>query len=314
MADGIQESLYFLYAIKKSPYCFNLKWKDIKPVTASLFGPGIFEELRQNRVISTYGDENGIEIINVKNIHHDISDDEKEDIFKKFITFFSNNKLVTGLMEIMYLDRKLAQFLMDSLEQNNNEEIEAGRASFPIINYVDFYYSNAFSNYFMDRIEKNDLNMEKFKGFLGKDWFVELIIILRDGSYNNNSMHQSIENNSNEFVMGIKNLLENDMLAVMIEHLNSFLNDSDVNHALSRYSYKAMREKRIKRFYYWLAIANDIMVGLEFVIGSIFFLPSESKYSTLGVYLFILGSSQLLIRPMIQIAKTIHIWLLHKNR
>ncbi|MGE9810912.1 YrhK family protein, partial [Ferroplasma acidiphilum] len=51
----------------------------------------------------------------------------------------------------------------------------------------------------------------------------------------------------------------------------------------------------------------------EFVIGSIFFLPSESKYSTLGVYLFIIGSTQLLIRPMINIARRIHIFFLHKK-
>ena len=79
------------------------------------------------------------------------------------------------------------------------------------------------------------------------------------------------------------------------------------------YASRSVKEKFIKRFYDWLSIANDIMVGLEFVIGSIFFLPSEKKYSTLGVYLFIIGSTQLLIRPMINIARRIHIFFLHKK-
>ncbi len=312
--NRLSAPLYFLYAIKRSPYCYNLKWKNIKGMVTAFFGKDILDELKNSRIINTYSDQNAIEIINVNDIKHDLSNDEKEEIFKKFISYSKDNALITGLMNIMYLDRKLAQFFMDLLEQKkNDDEITEAYALFPIINYTDFYYSQSFADFCRPYVDSLKLDMDKFDKYTNNEWFVKLIIILRDGSYNNNSLGKSIENNEDEFIDGIIELMKNDDLATIIENVDAFLNDSRVYKELNRYAYKAIREKKIKKFYYWLAIANDIMVGLEFVIGSIFFLPSESKYSTLGVYLFIIGSSQLLIRPMIQIARTIHIWLLHKK-
>ncbi len=66
-------------------------------------------------------------------------------------------------------------------------------------------------------------------------------------------------------------------------------------------------KEKIKRFYDWLAIANDVLVGMEFLVGSILFLPGHN--ATLGVYLFIIGSAQLLIRPFIQIVKRVHLFM-----
>ena len=86
------------------------------------------------------------------------------------------------------------------------------------------------------------------------------------------------------------------------------LNDKKINQALIKNEYKTIRKEKIQRFYDWLAIANDIAVGFEFVIGSILFLPHHD--ATLGVYLFIIGSSQLLIRPIIQIARKVQIYIL----
>lgn len=47
------------------------------------------------------------------------------------------------------------------------------------------------------------------------------------------------------------------------------------------------------------------MVGLEFLIGSIEFLPHNSYI--IGVYLFIIGSFQILMVPTIKLAKDIHL-------
>jgi hypothetical protein len=54
------------------------------------------------------------------------------------------------------------------------------------------------------------------------------------------------------------------------------------------------------------------MVGLEFLIGSFEFLPRANEL--LGVYLFIAGSSQLLIRPLIEISKRIHIYRINRTK
>ncbi|MFC4559300.1 YrhK family protein [Virgibacillus kekensis] len=53
-----------------------------------------------------------------------------------------------------------------------------------------------------------------------------------------------------------------------------------------------------------ISLLNDLTLGLEFLIGSIFFLFEDLK--TAGVVLFIIGSAQLLARPIIKIIHAIH--------
>lgn len=63
--------------------------------------------------------------------------------------------------------------------------------------------------------------------------------------------------------------------------------------------------KGIEKNYKILGLINDFMIGLEFLVGSIEFLPGH--LSTIGVYLFILGSFQILLIPTIKIARDVHI-------
>ncbi|TDT66441.1 YrhK family protein [Frigoribacterium sp. PhB116] len=53
------------------------------------------------------------------------------------------------------------------------------------------------------------------------------------------------------------------------------------------------------------SIVNDIMVAVWFVVGSILFF-SEST-TTAGTWLFLLGSVQLMIRPLIRLARRVHL-------
>ena len=315
MDNELASPLYFLYAIQRSPYGFNLKWKNIKPLVSYMFGDDIYKKLQDNRIISTYSDENILEIINVPDVRYNISDSDKETLFNKFIGYAARNPLIEGILKIMYLDRKIAQFIMDILSQDagKTQDDFTIYADFPVINSPDFYYSNAFADYCKPYIENFKLDMEKIRPYIGQEWFTRLIIILRDGSFNS-SFSKAVENNEGSFISGLKEIVENDYLSQIIVNLDSFLNSSDVNRSLLNFASRSVREKKVRRFYDWLSIANDIMVGLEFVIGSIFFLPSEAKYSTLGVYLFIVGSTQLLIRPMINIARRVHILVLHREK
>ncbi|WP_308388767.1 YrhK family protein [Acidithiobacillus sp. AMEEHan] len=61
----------------------------------------------------------------------------------------------------------------------------------------------------------------------------------------------------------------------------------------------------IDRRYETLSIVNDFIIGFLFLIGSIFFFYSATE--TAGVWLFVIGSAQLLIRPSIRLAHNIHI-------
>lgn len=50
---------------------------------------------------------------------------------------------------------------------------------------------------------------------------------------------------------------------------------------------------------------NDILIGIWFLIGSILFFWTTTKDA--GIWLFVLGSAQLLIRPLIRIIRKVHL-------
>lgn len=61
----------------------------------------------------------------------------------------------------------------------------------------------------------------------------------------------------------------------------------------------------IKERYDALNALNDILIAMWFLIGSFFFLDSDLTVD--GTWLFILGSMQMLIRPIIELSRLIHI-------
>jgi len=65
----------------------------------------------------------------------------------------------------------------------------------------------------------------------------------------------------------------------------------------------------IQRKYEVVSIVNDVMVAVWFVIGSVLFFSETT--TTAGTWLFLLGSVQLLIRPVIRLTRHIHVHRLH---
>lgn len=65
------------------------------------------------------------------------------------------------------------------------------------------------------------------------------------------------------------------------------------------------RKVVIQERYEWLHILNDLMLGLWFVIGSIMFFYGSLTYW--GTWLFVAGSAQMMIGPLIRIAHKIHL-------
>lgn len=61
----------------------------------------------------------------------------------------------------------------------------------------------------------------------------------------------------------------------------------------------------IRQRYQTISILNDFLIGIWFLIGSIaFFWPA---WEHTGVWLFVLGSAQLIVRPTIRLAHRIHL-------
>lgn len=61
----------------------------------------------------------------------------------------------------------------------------------------------------------------------------------------------------------------------------------------------------VRRRYETLSIVNDVLVALWFIAGSLLFF-SEST-TTLGTWFFLVGSVELLVRPVIRLSRNLHV-------
>lgn len=61
----------------------------------------------------------------------------------------------------------------------------------------------------------------------------------------------------------------------------------------------------LRRRYEVLSIVNDILVAIWFIIGSILFFSPET--ASAGTWLFLIGSVQLLCRPVIRFVRHVHV-------
>ncbi len=64
-------------------------------------------------------------------------------------------------------------------------------------------------------------------------------------------------------------------------------------------------ELRIRGRYEVISILNDILVAVWFIVGSILFFFEST--ATAGTWLFLLGSTELLLRPVIRLTRRTHL-------
>jgi hypothetical protein len=64
-------------------------------------------------------------------------------------------------------------------------------------------------------------------------------------------------------------------------------------------------EVLVRRRYETASILNDILIALWFIVGSIMFFSEE--WTTAGTWCFLLGSLELLIRPVIRLTRQVHL-------
>lgn len=65
----------------------------------------------------------------------------------------------------------------------------------------------------------------------------------------------------------------------------------------------------IRDRYEVVSIVNDILIGIWFLVGSIFFFSESLTYA--GTWLFVLGSVEMLIRPVIRFTRRVHLQRYH---
>jgi hypothetical protein len=57
--------------------------------------------------------------------------------------------------------------------------------------------------------------------------------------------------------------------------------------------------------YETLSTVNDLLIAVWFLIGSILFFQESTAYA--GTWLFVIGSAQLMIRPIIRLSRRVHL-------
>lgn len=67
----------------------------------------------------------------------------------------------------------------------------------------------------------------------------------------------------------------------------------------------------IRQRYEVVSIVNDILIGLWFIVGSFMFFSDELAYT--GTWCFVLGSVEMLIRPVIRLLRRVHLQRLHPD-
>ncbi|MHA6802906.1 YrhK family protein [Salinifilum ghardaiensis] len=65
----------------------------------------------------------------------------------------------------------------------------------------------------------------------------------------------------------------------------------------------------VRQRYEVVSIANDLLIGTWFLIGSLFFF--SEALMTAGTWLFVLGSIEMLIRPTIRFVRRVHLARFH---
>lgn len=67
----------------------------------------------------------------------------------------------------------------------------------------------------------------------------------------------------------------------------------------------------VRQRYEVISIINDLLIGTWFIIGTICFFFSSLVYA--GTWLFLLGSIEMMIRPMIRLARRVHLRRYHPD-
>ncbi len=62
---------------------------------------------------------------------------------------------------------------------------------------------------------------------------------------------------------------------------------------------------RISDRYEVASILNDLLIAAFFIVGSILFFQESTSYA--GTWLFLLGSIELAVRPLIRLARRVHL-------
>ena len=278
-----------------------------------IFGEGICQKLIENEIVETCSEDEALEISNLNNISFNLSRDNRESLYGSIVNILQQDPFALGIMQTVYASRKTGRLILDSINFNitvnklEDKYINL-RIAMAMLLSSEFYYSAALKG-ISKAAAVHDLPLDSYRSELQKDWFIRIIMLARIDENNGVIYQKSLETGDPDYLNAIKESIITGKIQYMLLHMDNFLHNKMVNDAIAAYEFRKIHKQRIRKFYDWLAIANDVAIGSEFLSGSILFI--SHKTYMLGIYLFIVASIQLLIKPGIQISRRLQLFKLN---
>jgi|YelNatPaOPRAMG01_1025707.scaffolds.fasta_scaffold20614_6 hypothetical protein len=314
MEDDREIFLYMASLIHNGTYNYGIRWKDFYAAFSGISSSDprkICSDLVKDGYVESSDDNDPFMIIS--RISVDASDLTIQRVFDAIrkdagsynlaICYSIEPSLVKSILSAAYYGSYAVR------------ESPVAKALVPICTSDEFQKDPRVAKIVKDSISGWSRDLSTITPLIRNRWFSDLLFMLKNGKYGNGGFNY-IENmetaDRDEFIKGTVSLIDNGLLVTLILGLGKIISIPEVTKSMEIYSHRTRKKDRVTRVYSYLSIGNDIMVGLEFLIGSFEFLPSGNEI--LGVYLFIAGSSQLLIRPIIEISKRIHLYRINRTK
>lgn len=237
-------------------------------------------------------------------------EEEREAAFSRLLERISGYPELKNLLLMVSTEYGLTLDLVDFL-LHDAAKVPKSLMDNPYVALVtsDLFLESPNVNSFIKEAAKNlPDQLEKVLALVRESWFLNILEIMRpwnpglrkDGS----NIFSGIDsgNPNQEQLYG---LVRKGLLPWVMLNRNRVLKEKSVMEAFRRKQQVDSREKHLKRFYYWLGIANDFILGVLFLVGSFEFLPNGNEVA--GVVMFIIGSGQLVGRSVIKIVMNIHV-------
>lgn len=241
----------------------------------------------------------------------------RPELLERLLEVVQEDPFTLNVATLLYLQQSLVMGILGSFYDHAIDFVDSPRQRvlLSMITAPGFLEHDTVTGFLEQRLADIDDDLGPLHRHLRQGWFLELLLIIKNGYYGNGNFNyiDTLESSFREsFIAGILDLIRSGELVKLLVRLQEFLGDQQVRERIRRFVSKTETAEHLRRLYDWLSIGNDLAIGLEFLVGSICFLPGHNQ--DLGVWLFILGSSQLLIRPIIAIIRKTHLGRLYRRK
>ncbi len=310
--------LFLCNIIHEGYYNMRITWGEVRKLFSFAVSNDtneICRLMRSEGYIESYGDADPFMIL--RKVSVDLGPEDEEAVISKFLEIVKSVPLCYNVAMVSYLQKSLMMGIIGSFYDHelNFASTSEERVLVSTVTSDEFLNNRKATELIEKEISGRNFTDPGMESYLQYPWFNELVQIIKNGYYGNGGTNfiDTLESSFRvEFTNGILEIIMNGGLLWLILHFKEFIKRDSVDRAVKKFVRKSREERGINRLYDWLSIGNDFAVGVEFLVGSIEFLPNYD--ATFGVYLFIVGSTQLLIRPVIALGRKIHLHKLANRR